>query len=141
MASSSSLLNPLTSLIYSTTKSELCFFEPNQSRFSSSSTASPRLFKKCASATKVSYHRQRPAVVCKAVSVKPQIEIEGLNIAEDVTQVKFWCLISFWACLVAEKILKKNKWNELNFEDTLVFWSNNFVGLWLFWWFKWVFNW
>ena len=28
------------------------------------------------------------SVVCKAVSVKPQTEIEGLNIAEDVTQVK-----------------------------------------------------
>jgi len=27
-------------------------------------------------------------VVCKAVSVKPQTEIEGLNIAEDVTQVR-----------------------------------------------------
>ncbi|KAJ0977070.1 hypothetical protein J5N97_012544 [Dioscorea zingiberensis] len=28
-----------------------------------------------------------PAIVCKAVSTKPQAEIEGLNIAEDVTQL------------------------------------------------------
>lgn len=28
-----------------------------------------------------------PAIVCKAISTKPQAEIEGLNIAEDVTQV------------------------------------------------------
>ena len=27
------------------------------------------------------------SVVCKAVSVKPQTDVEGLNIAEDVTQV------------------------------------------------------
>jgi len=35
-------------------------------------------------------------VVCKAVSVKPQTEIEGLNIAEDVTQVSLTEFASLW---------------------------------------------
>ncbi|KAL5990811.1 hypothetical protein ACLOJK_011716 [Asimina triloba] len=29
-----------------------------------------------------------PSIVCKAVSVKPGTEVEGLNIAEDVTQAR-----------------------------------------------------
>lgn len=33
------------------------------------------------------------SVVCKAVSDKPDTEIEGLNIADDVTQVSFLCFI------------------------------------------------
>lgn len=36
---------------------------------------------------RVSLSGSASSVVCKAVSVKPQTEIEGLNIAEDVSQV------------------------------------------------------
>lgn len=36
------------------------------------------------------------SVVCKAVSVQPKTEIEGLNIAEDVTQVSKVLIFFFW---------------------------------------------
>lgn len=74
-----SLINPLTSLCNSKySKSELCVqnWVLKQSRVGSSALR----FQKCA---KVS----GPLVVCKAVSAKPQTEIQGLNIAEDVTQL------------------------------------------------------
>lgn len=72
----SSLINPLTYLCNS--KSELCCFETQTLKQSRLSTLR---FNKSA---KVFHHH---SVVCKAVSVKPYTEIEGLNIAEDVTQL------------------------------------------------------
>lgn len=43
------------------------------------------------------------SVVCKAVSIEPQTDIEGLNIAEDVTQVctSFWFFVGImdWVSL------------------------------------------
>lgn len=42
-----------------------------------------------------------PAIVCKAISTKPHAEIEGLNIAEDVTQVLEFGLYGVtWALLL-----------------------------------------
>ncbi|KAF2298359.1 hypothetical protein GH714_023051 [Hevea brasiliensis] len=91
MATSSSLLmNPLTSSFLKSPKPELLLL--------SSSTSEP-IFKQClvGPATSPShlslkykkdkYGSSASSVVCKAVSVKPQTEVEGLNIAEDVTQL------------------------------------------------------
>ncbi|KAJ9173986.1 hypothetical protein P3X46_017066 [Hevea brasiliensis] len=91
MATSSSLLmNPLTSSFLKSPKPELFLL--------SSSTAEP-IFKQClvGPATSPShlslkykkdkYGSSASSVVCKAVSVKPRTEVEGLNIAEDVTQL------------------------------------------------------
>ncbi|XVF84276.1 hypothetical protein PTKIN_Ptkin17bG0023800 [Pterospermum kingtungense] len=83
-ASSSSLIfNPLTSPLCNSKKklsSDLC---PNALKLGST-TASLRV-------KKLNYGKGSAAsgfsVVCKAVSVKPDTEIEGLNIAEDVTQL------------------------------------------------------
>ncbi|KAM0945149.1 putative cysteine synthase [Dioscorea sansibarensis] len=46
---------------------------------------SSRSFKSFPSITR--FASPLPAIVCKAISAKPQTEIEGLNIAEDVTQL------------------------------------------------------
>ena len=83
-AASASVINPLTSSL-SNSKSELfadssralkqAWVGPATSlRLRNKNCASRRLSSGC-------------SVVCKAVSVKPPTEIEGLNIAEDVTQV------------------------------------------------------
>ncbi|KAE8077072.1 hypothetical protein FH972_015675 [Carpinus fangiana] len=84
VAASASLINPLTSSL-SNSKSELfadssralkqAWVGPTTSlRLRNKNCASRRLSSGC-------------SVVCKAVSVKPPTEIEGLNIAEDVTQL------------------------------------------------------
>ncbi|TXG72694.1 hypothetical protein EZV62_001273 [Acer yangbiense] len=81
MATSSGSFNPLTSLCNSK-KSQL---ETSWGTLKLghvgplATTQRPKKFEK------VSY--RGCSVVCKAVSVKPQTEIEGLNIAEDVTQL------------------------------------------------------
>ncbi|XP_052173540.1 cysteine synthase, chloroplastic/chromoplastic-like isoform X2 [Diospyros lotus] len=73
-----SLINkPLTSLCNSNSNSDLCFETRLPSRCRVGFT-SPSLKR----SGKFSY-----PIVCRAVSVKPQTEIEGLNIAEDVTQL------------------------------------------------------
>ncbi|KAL5576297.1 hypothetical protein UlMin_017996 [Ulmus minor] len=76
---SASLINHLTSSSLRTTKSEVSTvssFSPNQ--VSLASVAKKLQSRKLFSAS---------SVVCKAVSVKPQTEVEGLNIADDVTQL------------------------------------------------------
>ncbi|KAL5576299.1 hypothetical protein UlMin_017998 [Ulmus minor] len=76
---SASLINPLTSSSLRTTKSELSTvssFPPKQ--VSLDSVAKKLQSRKLFSAS---------SVVCEAVSVKPQTEVEGLNIADDVTQL------------------------------------------------------
>ncbi|XP_059434037.1 cysteine synthase, chloroplastic/chromoplastic [Corylus avellana] len=83
-AVSASLINPLTSSLCNS-KSELFADSsrtlkqswvgtPTSLRLRNKNCASRRLSSGC-------------SVVCKAVSVKPPTEIEGLNIAEDVTQL------------------------------------------------------
>lgn len=42
-----------------------------------------------------SINGRKSKIMCEAVSVQPKTEIEGLNIAEDVTQVGFSGFISF----------------------------------------------
>lgn len=42
-----------------------------------------------------SINGSKSKIMCEAVSVQPKTEIEGLNIAEDVTQVGFSGFISF----------------------------------------------
>ncbi|OAY59246.1 cysteine synthase [Manihot esculenta] len=90
MATSASLMmNRLTSPVLKSPKSEL---------FLLSSSSSEPFFKQCLVAPDIStshlslkykkcnYGSSASSVVCK-VSVKPQTEVEGLNIAEDVTQL------------------------------------------------------
>lgn len=92
MATSASLMmNRLTSPVLKSPKSE---------HFLLSSFSSEPFFKQCLVAPDIStsrlslkykkcnYGSSASSVVCK-VSVKPQTEVEGLNIAEDVTQVGF----------------------------------------------------
>lgn len=43
-------------------------------------------------------------IVCRAVSVEPETEIEGLNIAEDVTQVRQY--ISIYLCFYVNNLNK-----------------------------------
>ncbi|MCL7047989.1 hypothetical protein MKW94_016694 [Papaver nudicaule] len=79
MASSSLCSNPLTSI----PKSKLGFSSKpqllSQSSFINLRKSSPQFARKQLS--------QQSLVVCNAVSVKPSTEIEGLNIAEDVSQL------------------------------------------------------
>ncbi|KAL5781276.1 hypothetical protein ACOSP7_006305 [Xanthoceras sorbifolium] len=81
MATSSLLFNPLTSLCNSKKPSLETSREALKLGHVGPFAATPRLKK----FEKVSY--RGCSVVCKAVSVKAQTEIEGLNIAEDVTQL------------------------------------------------------
>ncbi|XP_015956574.1 cysteine synthase, chloroplastic/chromoplastic [Arachis duranensis] len=83
MASSASLFNSLTCpsrspLRYSLTRTAATptFLRPASSPFFSTSTS-----------LSSSSSSSSSSVICKAVSVKPQTGIEGLNIAEDVTQL------------------------------------------------------
>ncbi|KAL6191493.1 hypothetical protein ACLB2K_037883 [Fragaria x ananassa] len=85
---SASLINPLTSSLCAP-KSELLTAPkrlwavcPNSTSTSNCSALTLSL----RSSKSLSIH-QRGSVVCKAVSVKPEIAVEGLNIAEDVTQL------------------------------------------------------
>ncbi|KDP35151.1 hypothetical protein JCGZ_10685 [Jatropha curcas] len=82
--SSSLLMNQLTSPLFKSQKPDLLLL-------SSSSSSTELLRKHCLVAgTAAKYNKKCasvPSIVCKAVSVKPQTEIEGLNIAEDVTQL------------------------------------------------------
>ncbi|XP_065860793.1 cysteine synthase-like [Euphorbia lathyris] len=84
-ASSSLLMNPLTSPSLKIQQPKLLF----QSSFSSSEP----LLKQCllvgpsAGLNYKNHGFKASSVVCKAVSIKPQTEVEGLNIAEDVTQL------------------------------------------------------
>ncbi|KAL5576303.1 hypothetical protein UlMin_018002 [Ulmus minor] len=76
---SASLITPLTSSSLRTTKSELSTVSSLSSKQVSLAFISKKLkSRKLFSAS---------SVVCKAVSVKPQTEVEGLNIADDVTQL------------------------------------------------------
>ncbi|KAL5574760.1 hypothetical protein UlMin_016459 [Ulmus minor] len=76
---SGSLITPLTSSSLRTTKSELSTVSSLSSKQVSLAFISKKLkSRKLFSAS---------SVVCKAVSVKPQTEVEGLNIADDVTQL------------------------------------------------------
>ncbi|GLT91564.1 hypothetical protein SLE2022_094470 [Rubroshorea leprosula] len=88
-SSSSLLLNPLTSPLCNSKKSSTDpTSETLRLRLLSSVTtaAAPlRLTRQHKKHGKVSYSGL--SVTCKAVSVPPQTEIEGLNIAEDVTQL------------------------------------------------------
>ncbi|KAK1572187.1 hypothetical protein Q3G72_028833 [Acer saccharum] len=81
MASSSVSFNPLTSLCNSKKSQLETSWETLKLGHVGpfATTQRPKKFEK------VSY--RGCSVVCKAVSVKPQTEIEGLNIAEDVTQL------------------------------------------------------
>ncbi|GMP55064.1 hypothetical protein CsSME_00020002 [Camellia sinensis var. sinensis] len=51
-------------------------------------------------------------IVCKAVSVTPQTQIEGLNIAEDVTQVShsllFFTLVHYTIILLLVLVISSN---------------------------------
>ena len=94
-ASSHLFFNPLTSPICNSKKKLSSDLSPDTLKLSSfgpttnSSTASLSL-------KKLNYGKGLSSgfsVVCKAVSVKPDTEIEGLNIADDVTQVSFLCFI------------------------------------------------
>ncbi|KAL5574756.1 hypothetical protein UlMin_016455 [Ulmus minor] len=76
---SASLINPLTSSSLRTTKSELS----TVSSFSPKQVSLASVVKKLQSRKLFS----ASSVVCEAVSVKPQTEVEGLNIADDVTQL------------------------------------------------------
>ncbi|KAF3451062.1 hypothetical protein FNV43_RR07151 [Rhamnella rubrinervis] len=82
---SASLFSPLTSSLCSA-QSELTLspLTPKQCLVGSPSSLPLRSLKK---PTKSSKLFPTCSVVCKAVSVKPQTEVEGLNIAEDVTQL------------------------------------------------------
>lgn len=102
-SSSSSLLsNPLTAPLCHSNKSSLNTLKLGDI---SPITAAPRLKQNL---YKVSY-KPCNSVVCKAVSVKSQTEIEGLNIAEDVTQVSeilscelgLFCLFKVWIIFFA----------------------------------------
>ncbi|KAK9289254.1 hypothetical protein L1049_017730 [Liquidambar formosana] len=75
-----SLISPLTPLRNS--KSELSSENSALNPKQSPCVGSPTVLRFNKRGKKVSY-----PVVCKAVSVKPKTEIEGLNIAEDVTQL------------------------------------------------------
>ncbi|GKV36194.1 hypothetical protein SLEP1_g44349 [Rubroshorea leprosula] len=88
-SSSSLLLNPLTSPLCNSKKSST---DPTSETLrvrllgSVTTAAAPlRLTRQHKKHGKVSYSGL--SVTCKAVSVPPQTEIEGLNIAEDVTQL------------------------------------------------------
>lgn len=89
---------PLTSFYTGRARnSELCSVESNlfnkqNYRFSANSLA---FVKKSIS---IDSNIKNNGIVCKAVSVQPQTEIEGLNIAEDVTQVgrAFLCVLLFF---------------------------------------------
>ncbi|KAL2507218.1 Cysteine synthase [Forsythia ovata] len=78
---------PFTSFYTGTAKfSELCsveskLFSKQHCRFSANS---PAFIKKSIS---IDSNLNNDGIVCKAVSLQPQTEIEGLNIAEDVTQL------------------------------------------------------
>jgi cysteine synthase A len=83
---SASLINPLTSSLFSP-KSELT--TPKQFWVVGPISKSKSIrYQKAKSSSSFS-------VVCKAVSAKPQTAVEGLNIAEDVTQV-----ITIWTLFV-----------------------------------------
>ncbi|EXB88316.1 Cysteine synthase [Morus notabilis] len=86
---SSSVTNPLTSSLGST-KSKLCSISsslvPNQCYSLSLNSLSVASAKKTTRSAKLKLVSGR-SVVCKAVSTEPQTEVEGLNIAEDVTQL------------------------------------------------------
>ncbi|KAI9194683.1 hypothetical protein LWI28_008154 [Acer negundo] len=81
MATSSVSFNPLTSLCNSK-KSQL---ETSWETLKLGHVAPFATTQRLKKFEKVSY--RGCSVVCKAVSMKPQTEIEGLNIAEDVTQL------------------------------------------------------
>ncbi|XVE84414.1 hypothetical protein DITRI_Ditri17bG0011500 [Diplodiscus trichospermus] len=90
-ASSSSLFfNPLTCRLYNNSKKKLSFnLSPNTLNLGSfgptTHSASASLGLKKLNYEKGSFSGF--SVVCKAVSVKPDEEIQGLNTADDVTQV------------------------------------------------------
>ncbi|OMO50341.1 Tryptophan synthase beta subunit-like PLP-dependent enzymes superfamily [Corchorus olitorius] len=88
-ASSSLLFNPLTSPLCNSKKKPFADLSPDTLKLGSfgftanSAAASLRL-------KKLNYGKGSSSafsVVCKAVSVKPETDIEGLNIADDVTQL------------------------------------------------------
>ncbi|KAL6194318.1 hypothetical protein ACLB2K_035402 [Fragaria x ananassa] len=85
---SASLINPLTSSLcvpkseLLTAPKHLWAVGPNSTSTSNCSALTLSL----RSSKSLSFH-QRGSVVCKAVSVKPETAVEGLNIAEDVTQL------------------------------------------------------
>ncbi|KAK6930459.1 Pyridoxal-phosphate dependent enzyme [Dillenia turbinata] len=76
-SSSSSLFHPLTSSVSYSERNLIL----NKSRVFLTG------FNKWSSSSSLSVKLPVPSIVCKAVSVKPQTEVEGLNIAEDVTQL------------------------------------------------------
>ncbi|OMO62169.1 Tryptophan synthase beta subunit-like PLP-dependent enzymes superfamily [Corchorus capsularis] len=88
-ASSSLLFNPLTSPLCNSKKKPFADLSPDTLKlgsfgFTANSAATSLRLKK------LNYGKGSSSafsVVCKAVSVKPDTEIEGLNIADDVTQV------------------------------------------------------
>ena len=59
------------------------------------------------------------SVVCKAVSVKPQTDVEGLNIAEDVTQVSGFGVLRIGSFLFSWEF----EWGFANFELGILFWG------------------
>ncbi|XVF37557.1 hypothetical protein REPUB_Repub20aG0019700 [Reevesia pubescens] len=88
-SSSSLFINPLTSNIFNSKKKLSCDFSHDTLKLGffgptiNSATTSLRL-------KKLNYGKGSSSgfsVVCKAVSVKPDTEIEGLNIADDVSQL------------------------------------------------------
>ena len=62
------------------------------------------------------------SVVCKAVSVKPQTDVEGLNIAEDVTQVSGFGVLRIGSFLFSWEF----EWGFANFELGFFFFWGNF---------------
>ncbi|GAV86817.1 PALP domain-containing protein [Cephalotus follicularis] len=84
-ATSSSLtINPLTTPLCKSNKAPLTATDTLKHSWVGPNIALAPILNKWA--TKASYSASS-SVVCKAVSVKPQSEIEALNIAEDVTQL------------------------------------------------------
>ncbi|KAI3959943.1 hypothetical protein MKX01_030234, partial [Papaver californicum] len=77
MASSLSS-NPLTAI----PKSKLGFYSSSKPQL----LTQPSSFINLRKSSPPSKQLSQSSVVCKAVSVKPSTEIEGLNIAEDVSQ-------------------------------------------------------
>lgn len=108
-SSSSLLLNPLTSSLCNSKKSSTDrTSETLRLRLLSSVTtaAAPlRLTRQQKKRGKASYSGL--SVTCKAVSVTPQTEIEGLNIAEDVTQVISYFLVLFFFFFGSDECLSE----------------------------------